>query len=235
MNLQNIPKVELHCHLELCFRHETLVELGPSIGVDVPKSYEEFRKSWLITEPMKDLASVLDRFLTIQKFWSSEEAIERLTFEACEDAFKQGVRILELRYAPTFIRMNHEHLSFEKIHQAILKGAQRAEQLGMAVGLIGIIQRTRPLEEAKEISDFIIANQDSFIGIDLADAEVGFDCVPFAPIFQKAKEARLRVTVHSGEEDVPEAPTFVRNAIDQLGAERIGHGLQIIKSKEMID
>lgn len=233
--LRNLPKVELHCHLELCFRHSSLIEIGKNIGIEVPENPYEFRKNWLITEPMSGLSDVLDRFVAIPKFWSSEELIERLTFEACEDAFAQGVKIFEVRYAPTFIAEFNPHLSWQQIQDAISKGADKAKKLGMAAGVIGIIQRTLSLEKAKEVCDFIIQNKESFVGIDLADAEVGFDCVPFAPLFQQAKDAGLRVTVHSGEEDVPEGPQFVRNAIDQLGAERIGHGLQIIKDEKAIE
>lgn len=235
MNFSALPKAELHCHLELCFRHSTLVEIGPTVGLDVPKDPGVFRDTWLIAKPMDNLASVLNRFLAIQKMWASEELIERLTFEACEDAAAQNVRIMEFRYAPTFIAMDHPKLNFEKIHSAVVKGVQRAKNLNIAVGLIGTLQRILPYEKNAEVCDFIIANKGTFVGMDLADAEVGFDCRPFAPLFHKAKAAGLGITIHSGEENVPEAPEFVRHAIDELGAERIGHGLQIVKDPKMVE
>lgn len=232
--LQSIPKVELHCHLELCFRHQTLLEIAPSIGLEVPKDPKSFRDDWLICQPMDSLAEVLQKFTQIQKFWSSEELIERLTFEAIEDASAQNIRILELRYAPHYIAEKSPHLNFDRIHQSILRGVKRASHLPIAVGLIGIIQRILPLPRAAEVSEFIIGNKNSFVGVDLADNEVGFDCRPFAPFFQKAKEEGMRITVHSGEENVPEGPQFVRNAINELGAERIGHGIQVIKDPEVV-
>jgi adenosine deaminase len=100
--------------------------------------------------------------------------------------------------------------------------------------LICIIQRILPVEEAEAVTQFAIDNKDSFVGLDLADNEVGFDSKPFAPFFQKAREAGLGITVHSGEADVPKAPRYVMDAIQHLGAQRIGHGLQIHRDETVM-
>src|SRR5690606_14690988 len=198
-------------------------------------SDEDFKRHFLITEPMNDLGAVLSKFLDTQKLLFDPEVLERVAFEACEDAYlNENLRVVEFRYAPTFVAQNHD-MTFSEIHRAIVKGIERAErQFPMAVGLICIIQRILPVREAEAVTDFAIENRDTFLGLDLADNEVGFDSKPFAPFFQRAREAGLRITVHSGEADVPKAPEYVRDAIDYLGAERIGHGVQIYKSKEMI-
>ena len=234
MDLKELPKTELHRHLELSLRHSTIKELAPNIGIEVPNQ-ESFAKHFLITDPMKDLGSVLNKFLDTQKLLSSEEIIERISFEACEDAYKlEGIRLLELRYAPTFLVMGHD-LTFEQAHQAVVRGVQRAEKTyPIVVGLMCIIQRTLPVAEAEAVTQFAIDNKDTFIGLDLADNEVGFDSKPFSPFFLRAKEAGMGISVHSGESNVPKAPRYVRDAIDYLGAERIGHGVQIYKDPEMI-
>jgi adenosine deaminase len=204
-------------------------------GLEVPANSRDFANLYLVTEPMTDLESVLRKFLATQKVLSTEQVLERITYEAIEDAYKEGIRILELRYAPTFVREGHENLSFDQIHQAIVRGVEKAKHLPVAVGLIAIIQRILPVEEGKRVTDFAIANRDTFVGLDLADNEVGFDSKPFAPLFEKARAAGLHITVHSGEADVPGSPEFVRDAINVLGAERIGHGVQIYHSPEMMD
>lgn len=231
-----MPKAELHRHLELSLRHSTIRELAPQVGIELP-SDEAFAERFLIKEPMQDLGSVLNKFLDTQKLLGSEQILERIAYECCEDAYKiEGIRILELRYAPTFVRQNHEYLSFAQIHQAIVKGIQRAEKdFPIAVGLLCIIQRILPVEEAEAVTDFAIENKDSFLGLDLADNEVGFDSKPFAPFFARAKKAGLGITVHSGEANVAKAPRYVRDAIDYLGATRIGHGVQIYRDPEMMD
>lgn len=234
MDLRRIPKVELHRHLECSLRLSTLKELAPQVGIQIPADERELKKQLLATEPMTDLEAVLKKFLATQAVLHSEEILTRITYEAIEDAFNEGVRILELRYAPTFVRQGHESMSYQHIHDAIVKGVRMAKHLPIAVGLIAIIQRILPAESGREIVDFAIDNKDTFIALDLADNEVGFEPLPFAPHFEKARKAGLHVTVHSGEADVPGAAEYVRAAIEHLGAERIGHGLQIHKSPEVM-
>lgn len=234
--LRTLPKVELHRHLECSLRPSTLRELLTLSGLEVPKDPTAFANLYLVKEPMDDLESVLRKFLATQKVLSTEQVLERIAYEAVEDAHNEGIHTLELRYAPTFVQQGHEDLSFDQIHQAFVRGLERGKkQYGVAAGLIAIIQRILPVSEGKRVTDFVIANRDTFIGIDLADNEVGFDSKPFAPLFEKARAAGLHITVHAGEADVPNAPQTVRDAIDILGAERIGHGVQIYRSPEMIE
>lgn len=234
--LRALPKVELHRHLECSLRPSTLRELLTASGESVPEEAAAFSNLYLVTEPMNDLESVLRKFLATQTVLSTEQVLERISFEAVEDAYLEGIRILELRYAPTFVQQGHDDLSFDQIHQAIVRGVTRAEkQFPVAVGLIAIIQRILPVADGARVTDFVIANRDTFIGLDLADNEVGFDSKPFAPHFARARAAGLHITVHSGEADVPGAPEFVRDAINILGAERIGHGVQIHHSPEMME
>ncbi|MDE0513770.1 MAG: adenosine deaminase [Gammaproteobacteria bacterium] len=232
---KSIPKVELHCHLEACFRVRTAREIGRSLGLDVPEDPERFRREWLITEPVDNLEQALKKFANIQKLWGSEETIERLTYEACEYGVEQNIRILELRYSPDFIRGANPRLSFEKIHEAVVRGITRAKDLDIAVGLIGIVQKTLSPEDAARTTGFIIGNRESFAGIDMADMDIGFGIRRFAPLMEKAKQAGLHVTLHSGEENVPEAPQHVRVAVEELGAERIGHGIYIHRDPEVMD
>lgn len=233
-DLQIMPKAELHRHLELCIRPATIRELAPGAGITLNNN-KDFADRFLITGPMQDLGSVLNKFLDTQKLLSSLEILERIAFETCEDAFvREGIRILELRYSLTFTQMGHGH-TFENIHAAYLKGVQRAEaKYPMAVGLLCTIQRTLPVKDAEQVVDFVIDHKDTFVGVDLADNEVGFDSKPFSELFHRAKKAGLGITIHSGEANVEKAPRYVRDAIDYLGAERIGHGVQIYRSEEMM-
>ena len=235
MDSKNIPKVELHCHLEACFQRQTVKEIGQTLGLDVPEDPEVFKREWLITEPVDNLEQALKKFANIQKLWGSEETIERLTYEACEYGVEQNIRIFELRYSPDFIRAANPRLSFEKIHEAVVRGVARAKRPDFAVGLIGIVQKTLPLEDAAFTTDFIAEYIESFVGIDMADMDIGLGIRRFAPLMLKAKQAGFHVTLHSGEENVPEAPQHVRIAVEELGAERIGHGIYIIRDPGVMD
>ena len=235
MDSKNIPKVELHCHLEACFQRQTVKDIGQTLGLDVPEDPEVFKREWLITEPVDNLELALKKFANIQKLWGSEETIERLTYEACEYGVEQNIRIFELRYSPDFIRAANPRLSFEKIHEAVVRGVARAKRPDFTVGLIGIVQKTLSLRDAAYTTDFIIENREAFVGIDMADMDIGFGIRRFAPLMLKAKKAGLHVTLHSGEENVPAAAQHVRVAVEELGAERIGHGIYIIRDPGVMD
>jgi adenosine deaminase len=233
MDYRDLPKVELHCHLEACFRPRTVMEVGRTLRLDIPEDPGVFHRDWLLTRPLANLEVALARFVDIQRIWCSEEVIERMTFEACEDAAAQGIRVMEFRYAPDFIAAGKPHLDREKIHGAILRGIDRARDLDLAVGLIGIVQKTLPLAAAAETVDFISECADTFVGLDFADRDT-HALRDYAPMVEKARAAGLHLTVHAGEEPGPEAPRQVREAIEILGAERIGHGIHIIGDPDTV-
>jgi adenosine deaminase len=227
VNFREIPKTELHCHLEACFRPETVMEVGKTLGLDIPEDPEVFHREWLLTRPLQNLEVALARFVDIQRIWCGPEVIERMTFEACEDAVQQGIRVIEFRYAPDFIAFGKPHLDRERIHRAILRGVQRAAELDLEVGLIGIVQKTLPLAAAARTVDFIVDCAETFVALDFADRDT-HELRAYAPMVDKARKAGLHLTVHAGEEPGPQAAEQVREAIEFLGAERIGHGIHII-------
>lgn len=233
--LFDIHKVELHCHLELAFRASTMREWAIEDGMEIG-SDEDFEREFLILAPMDDLPTVLNKFLQTRDRLSSLERIERLAFEACEDMYlTSNVRLLELRYAPSFTLEVFPELGAERLHEAIIKGCKRAEMMyPMAVGLICLLQRIKTNKENMYWCDFAIEHKGEFLAVDLADDEVGYPPEPFAPIFNKAKAAGLGVTIHAGEPYLPQAPQNIVTSIDLLHADRIGHGVQAIHDEKVI-
>lgn len=203
----------------------------------LPADDERFKEHYLVRRPMDDLSSVLNRFLASQRLLSSAAAVERLAFEAVEDAAREGVRLLELRYAPSFVALGHPLLKWDAIHEAVVRGLDRArrEIPQVAVGLICIVQRILPLREAEDVVRFAIDNKDTFCAIDLADEEERFDCAPFVRAFEKARAAGLKATVHAGESNYPGSARAVIDAVERLGAMRIGHGVQIWRSEQALE
>ncbi len=235
--LFNIPKVELHCHLELAYRPSTMKSWAIEDG-DLPEgcSDEEFKAKYMVLSPMIDLPTVLQKFLVTRDRIKSLERIEQLAFEACEDMHSiSNVRILELRYAPSFVLEVFPELGADKLHEAIVRGCARAEeQYPMVVGLICLLQRIKPVFENEYWADFAIERKGEILGLDLADDEVNYPPDVFAHIFQKAKSQGLGITVHAGEPSVPQAPRNILTSIEKLGADRIGHGVQAIHDPEVI-
>lgn len=102
--LRSLPKVELHRHLDGSVRLSTIWEIAADNGLDLgARSLEELREKAVLREPVTSLSQALARFETQRKALLSFKAISRVTRENIEDAFRDGVKLLELRFAPPFI------------------------------------------------------------------------------------------------------------------------------------
>lgn len=232
---KNIPKIELHRHLDCSWRYSTLVELARSMKLIDSADFKEVEEKLLVTEPMNDLETVLKKFTRAQKLLKNEDVLTRLTYETLEDAYNDGIRLIELRYSLNFIQ-EACGLSFDKIHGALLKGIEQAQKkYPIATGLISIFQRPQPKEQLQKILDFTLQNKDLFIGADLADNESAADPNDFKWIFDRLHEAGMPITIHAGETPDALAPSRVRAAIEILHAARIGHGIQSIESPAVIE
>ena len=222
--LFEIPKVELHCHLELAFRPSTLREWAIEDGIDVA-SNEDFERAFLILEPMDDLPTVLNKFLQTRDRLSSLVRIERLAFEACEDMYlKSNVRLLELRYAPSFTLEVFPELGAEGLHEAIMRGCARAEMMyPMAVGLICLLQRLVCSSSLRWLSS--VASRAM-----LKRQWLKIQAVRSVIIGRNG----LGVTIHAGEPNLPQAAQNIITSIDLLHADRIGHGVQAIHNEKVI-
>ncbi len=232
--LRALPKVELHCHLELTARPALLKELLAAKGRSV--SDDEFRRDFLITEPVGDLPTLLNIFLGHRDLLDSAEVVERMTYECCEDMSRNGVRLLELRYAPSFLCDAHDSLKPDAMHAAILQGVERAERdFPMAVGLICLLQRIKSVEENQYWLDFAVEKKADFLAMDLADNELAVGPAPFIPLFEKAKSEGFAVTIHAGEAEGPQAARNIRDSIELLHADRIGHGVRILEDASVVD
>lgn len=237
MNVNAIPKVELHRHIEGALRYATMKEWVAADRLLPATSTEaQFRDFILIDKPVDGLKVFLEKFGLIHRVLSSAERIRRMACEACQDAYAEGVRVLELRYSPVFIQGERKNLGFDQIHAAILEGiAAATKSCPMAVGLIGILGREWDLPTATRATDFFIENQATIVGMDLANDEANFDGKPFAGLFRKARNAGLRLTVHAGESLIPTSSRSILSALDDLGAERIGHGVQIHRDPVLME
>jgi adenosine deaminase len=217
-------------------RFATMLEVAQDLGLKLPSSTEEQKKLFLLTNPLQNLGMVLGKFRMAQTLLHSYAVLERLAYETVRECSAENTRIVELRYAPTFISDGHPELSWDGIHEAFLRGVRRAQNENpIVVGLILIIQRTLSPQVAEAVVDFAITHKNTIVGLDLADNEDGFEARPFEAAFQRAKAAGLHITVHAGEVPTPQALINMEESILRLGAERIGHGIQAIKSPLVLE
>ena len=232
-----MPKVELHKHLEGSIRLSTLLELTAArrARLGLPEG-ELSASAFIFDKPLASLSVFIEVFFAHQVIMDSYASIERIAYEVVEDAARENVRLLELRYSPHFVRLHHEDLEYEQIHAAVLRGIARAQlRYEVGVGLIGIIDRSQSLEEATAAMDFFLAHRADLVAVDLANDEIKFPADPFVALFAKARGAGLHVTIHAGETTAPESVRNVRQAVEVLGATRIGHGVMSIKDDATIE
>ncbi len=238
-NLLNLPKVELHRHLDGSVRFSTIMDLAKIHNIDLgTKSPDDLYKKVTVTRPMTSLEAVLDSFWTTQKVLCSYEAIKRVSFENVEDCFREGSKLVELRFAPVFIQKN-KSIGFDEIIEGVIDGiTQGMEKYQIQIGLIHIMPRSLDLQKNLSATDDILRyrkshhkNADRLVGIDLADLETEESFSDYRDSVLKAQKEGLGVTVHSGEDS---SADHVRRSLEVFNAERIGHGVQIINDEAVM-
>lgn len=225
--------IELHRHLDVSLRLSTLLELAQERGLEGRStSLAEFDRKLILREPLSDLSSVLAKFTLFQKVLDRPEVLERVAFEASEDCHRDGIDSIEFRFSPPFVS-EYSKLSWQEVLESFKRGIARARVAfpGLKVGLLCIASRDYGPEAVDEVVEFYLKNRDSFIGIDLAGNEVGFPCHLFKNSFQKAVQQGAAITVHAGEATGPEN---IWEAIELLGARRIGHGISAIQDPQLM-
>ncbi|WP_338754564.1 adenosine deaminase [Bacillus sp. FJAT-52991] len=225
MNFVELPKIELHCHLDGSLRSETIIDIAKREDINIPSyNIEEIQRE--ITAPLEceSLDEYLEKFAIPNLVMQSKESLRRISFELFEDAAKENVKYMEVRFAP--LLHTQRGLDVEEIIQSVLDGMKKAEnKYDIKGNIILSCMRTMSVESAFDV----VERGAKFLGkgvvaIDLcASEEEGF-CEKFIEPIKLAKEYGYRVTIHAGETGIGKN---VLEAIELLGAERIGHGVFI--------
>ncbi|OZI10225.1 adenosine deaminase [Bacillaceae bacterium SAS-127] len=225
MNFAALPKIELHCHLDGSLRPETIIDIAKGENINIPSyNIEEIQKE--ITAPLEceSLDEYLEKFSIPNLVMQSKKSLRRISFELFEDAAKENVKYMEVRFAP--LLHTQKGLDVEEIVQSVLNVIKDAEaKYDIKGNLILSCMRTMSVESAFEVVEkgakFL---EKGVVAIDLcASEEEGF-CEKFIDPIKLAKEYGYRVTIHAGETGIGKN---VLEAIKLLGAERIGHGVFI--------
>jgi adenosine deaminase len=229
----DLPKTELHCHLEGAIRTQTLIDIARQYRLPVPSyDVEELSRHVKVLDQWKDLHAVLEAFTIAQNSLAAPAAVERIAWELFEDAARQNIHLFEVRFSPDWAFTPHR-LDWDAALEGIQRARDRAgHQFDMAIGLIAITSRSRGPESCEKTVGWAIRHRDHIAGIDLADSERDFPLEAFVPYIRRAKDAGLKVTIHTGE-DTPSS--FVANTIRLAEPDRIGHGIHIIDDHDAVD
>lgn len=229
----DIPKTEIHIHLEGSIRTKTIIDIAREYNLQLP-AYEvaELDQHVKVLGQMRDLRTVLEAFAIFQNSITSPEVVERIAWELFEDAARQNIRLFEVRFSPDWAFHGH-NLDWDACLEGLLRARERAERaFEMAIGYIAITSRSLGPESCVKTVDWAIRHTDYIQGIDLADAEDEHPIREFIVPVMKAKEAGLKVTVHSGENTPASA---VVDTIRAVSPDRIGHGIHIIEDMSAVE
>ena len=224
-----LPRIELHCHLDGSVRPETLRDLAREEGRELPEPIESIACAPPSCASLVEYIAAIDCALDVLQ---TPEALERVTRELCEDWVADGVVHGEVRFAPQL----HERRGMTRLEaiEAVHRGLERARLQFPTLGTSLIVCCLRHLDPEinEEVVEVAANNRHLVDGIDLAGGEAGNPGRDHLAAFEIAHRVGLRVTVHAGEAAGPES---VREALDLLGAERIGHGVRSIGDPALVE
>lgn len=227
------PLVELHRHLDGSIRLETILELADLHGIALPARDVAGLAPYIhIDQSAPGLMAFLDRFEHMTAVLVDADACRRVAYENVEDAKREGIDYIELRYSPWFMGVTHGMDPLE-VMEACADGVRAAERdTGIRANIIGALSRTYGVDACMKELDAILAHRDHIVAVDLAGDEHRFPAQLFKQHFHRVRDAGLNVTIHAGEAD---GPNSVWSAIHDLGAERIGHGFRAIEDPALVD
>lgn len=232
--IRALPKIELHRHLEGSVRLQTLVEIAHEYGIEMPEYDVETLRPFVQIMPNepRNWQHFLAKFQTLRQFYRSPEVIARVTREVIADAAADTVRYLELRFTPRALS-NIINCSYHEVVSWVCDAASEAEaEYDVQVRLILSMNRHESVDIGEEVLSAAIDHCDrGVVALDLAGSEQDFSARPFRAVFDRAKEAGLGVTIHAGEWGGAEN---VRDAIEHLGAMRVGHGVRLLEDPTLL-
>ncbi len=239
--IRTMPKAEIHIHLEGAIQPETVLELARRHAKteSLPATDIPSLRRWFT---FTDFPHFIRVYLTIQDLIRTAEDFELIVYELGADMAAQGILYREATVTP-YTHTDHldKGLTIDEILQGLEAGRQRARQeFGVEIGWVFDIPRNFGFakdgryhpQAADRTLEFALAGLErGVVGFGLGGLEVGAPPQPFAHAFAEAKTAGLLSLPHAGE---TEGPDSVRGAVNELQADRLGHGVRAIEDPELL-
>lgn len=230
--IRALPKTDLHVHLDGSLRLETILDLGKRDQIELPAKDEEgLRAAIGCGRHFGSLTEYLRGFDITLRVMQTEEALERIAFELAEDAHRENVRYMEVRYAPML--HTRSGLKLTRVVEAVLEGLRRArETYGIKANVIICGIRNISPASSYEMAELAVAYKGrGVVGFDLAGAEADFPAKHHRAAFQLVRDNNINCTIHAGEAYGPES---IAQAIHVCGAHRIGHGCRLRENGDLL-
>lgn len=229
---QSLPKVELHRHLEGSLRLETMFEVVSQRGMPI-RDIHHLRSLVQVNEGEPyNFKNFLSKFETLRTLYQTPEIIGRFVQEVVEDAAKDNVRYMELRFTPMALSASKGFPLAEVMDWVVENVNTASLRTGIQVGLIVSMNRHESVQIAEKIVCLAVDNMErGIVGMDLAGNEAQFPALPFSGVVREARQAGLHITIHAGEWGPAQN---VSDAIQLLSAERIGHGVRVMEDASVV-
>jgi adenosine deaminase len=229
---QKLPKTDLHVHLDGSLRLETIVDLAKRHKVELPShDSAELRRIMNLGQNCGSLVEYLKAFDITLRVMQHEDALFRVAYELAEDAARENVRYMEVRYAP----MLHTRLGLRitNVVEAVLAGLRAAhDTLGIESNVIVCGIRNISPQSSLEMAELAVAYKGrGVVGFDLAGAEYDHPAKHHKSAFQLVRDNNINCTIHAGEAYGPES---IAQAIHVCGAHRIGHGCRLREDGDLL-
>ncbi len=230
---ESIPLVELHRHLDGNVRLETILDIGLKHNLPLPaKDIDGLRPFIQVTEAKLSILDYFAKFEWLVRVMVDYETVRRIAYENVEDARKEGIDYIELRFSPWFMAEKNA-LDPAGVVEAVVDGVESGiRDFGTRTKLIGILSRTYGPETCKKELEALMTQKEHIVALDLAGDEIHFGGELFVDHFRKARDAGWYSDPHAGEVCGPES---VWQAIHALGANRIGHAVHAVEDKRLMD
>tara|TARA_R110002167_G_C12564625_1_gene642066 strand:- start:10 stop:1005 length:996 start_codon:yes stop_codon:yes gene_type:complete len=229
----NFPLTDLHRHLDGNIRTSTIWQLAQEFSIPLEQqSLEELLQATQVQVKTTDLLAFLQKMELGVSVLASEQACYRVAYENVEDAKRAGLTYAELRFSPVFMAKAH-NLPIEQVVDAVIAGCKAGSQTyAIPINLIGILSRSFGEATCHQELQALLKAKDDIVALDLAGDEKGFPAIRFKEHFKLARDAGWNITVHAGEADGPQS---IWQAIEELGATRIGHGVAAREDHRLMD
>jgi adenosine deaminase len=230
--IRRLPKAELHVHLDGSLRPETMVALARQAKASLPTYEVEPLRRFMRVDDAANLEDYLRRFDITIPLLQSPDAIERVAYEMVEDAARDNVRYLEVRYCPHLSRK--QGMTIDEVIEAELRGFSRGERdFGVVARVINCSLRHYEPAVSVEIAHRSVAfRQRGVVAFDLAGGEAGRPAGAHKAAFDVAAQGLLGITVHAGE---AAGAASVAEALHLCHANRIGHGTRLHEDRPLQD
>jgi adenosine deaminase len=227
-----LPKAELHVHLDGCLRPETMLTLARQAKISLPASDAGTLKRFMRVDDALNLEDYLRRFDITIALLQTPEAVERVAYEMVEDAARDNVRYLEVRYCPHLSRAGG--MTLDEVLDAELRGLSRGESdFGVTARIINCSLRHYKPDLSVEIAECSVTYRDrGVVAFDLAGGEAGRPPAMHRSAFDAAARGYLGITVHAGEAAGAES---VAEAVHLCHANRIGHGTRLGENPRLLE